>query len=410
MADRRKFLKTLAGGSAGAMLAGLPAAAPGLPSPPAIADEAYWELVKAQFSVRPGLIMMNAANLCPSPRAVAEAVSTLTRAVDADASFQNRAQFDAMREQARSAIAAQIGADPAELAITRNTSEGNNTIVQGLELGPGDEVVIWDENHPTNREAWQVRARRDGFQVRQVSVDPTGSLIEPFLRAMGSATRVLSVSHLSNLTGVLLPAGELCAEARNRGVYVHLDGAQTFGSHVLDLHAIACDSYASSSHKWYCGPKEAGILYVRADRISEVWATDVGVGYAETPEHGARKFESLGQRDDACVAAMVTAAELHDRIGKERIEARVRELTEALIAGLQEAVPGISFSMPPSPRSRGGVVIFQLPGKDGREVFSRLYDEHGVAGAPTGGIRLSPHIYNTLADVHHAVSAVAALA
>ena len=141
MTNRRRFLQLAAGAAAGLSL-GDRARIPAVPPAPAEPDEAYWRLVKASFPVRPGLKMMNAANLCPSPLAVAAAVTEMTAEIDANASFQNRERFNERRETARSAIARLVGADADEIAITRNTSEGNNTVVNGLRLGPGDEVVV----------------------------------------------------------------------------------------------------------------------------------------------------------------------------------------------------------------------------------------------------------------------------
>ena len=119
---------------------------------------------------------MNAANLCPAPRSVASAVTDLTRSINVDCSFQNRARFDRDREAARELVAGQLGVTADEIALVRNTSEANNIVNNGLDLGPDEEVVTWDQNHPTNNVAWAVRARRRGFAVRSVTVpaDPVG--------------------------------------------------------------------------------------------------------------------------------------------------------------------------------------------------------------------------------------------
>ncbi|MCH8255615.1 MAG: aminotransferase class V-fold PLP-dependent enzyme, partial [Gemmatimonadetes bacterium] len=177
MHDRREFLGILVGGAA---VAAAPTARESvtrehtsrldrLAGARAQDDEAFWQLVKREFPTRPGLAMMNAANLCPSPYAVIDTVARLTRDVDADASFQNRGKFRELRQEARRRLAAHLGADPEEIAITRNTSEGNNTVVHGLTLGRGDEVVIWDQNHPTNNISWEVQAGRMGFTVKKVA-------------------------------------------------------------------------------------------------------------------------------------------------------------------------------------------------------------------------------------------------
>lgn len=380
-------------------------------------DEAFWRLVKEQFPLRRGLILMNAANLCPSPYPVQEAVFRFTRDVDADASFQNRAKFDELRETARQALAEYVAADADEIAITRNTSEGNNTVINGLDLGRGDEVVIWDQNHPTANVAWDVRAERYGYRVIRVATPPSPSgadeLIEPFVDAITPNTRALAFSHFSNVSGVALPAKRLCAIARARGILTLVDGAQSFGAVRLDLHDMGCDFFTASAHKWFVGPKEAGLLYVRRERAADLWPSDVGVGWEGAKDAGARKFETLGQRDDAAVVSMGTTVLFHEGIGVDRIEARVRQLSATLKDELADRVPGVRFHTPREPELSAGVVVFDPSVADIPGAFARLYAEHGVAGAPRGGefrgIRLCPHIYNTTEEIDRVVGAVAGL-
>ena len=421
--DRRRFLGLLAGGVAATATFSKTAGARshsgrlsdlGRVLHTAADDEAFWQVVKREFPLRPDLVLMNAANLCPSPYVVIDTVTRLTHDVDADASFHNRAKFGALRDQARQGLARYMGADPEEVAITRNTSESNNTVVNGLALGPGDEVLLWDQNHPTNSTSWDVRAQRMGFTVKRVTTPESPQsreeLLNVFVEAMTPNTRVLSFSHVSNVSGIALPARDLCRVARERGVRTLVDGAQTFGALRLDLHDMGCDFYSGSAHKWFVGPKEAGVLYVRKDQIADLWAKDVGVGWESALENGARKFETLGQRDDACVSAMGTAVEFHNTIGIDRVEARVRALSAALKEQLRERIPAVSFTTPWPPELSGGVVIFAVDGTDGNELYNRLYTEHTIAGARRGsGVRLCPHIYNTMADVERAVQAVAAV-
>ncbi len=421
--DRRRFLRQMAGGVTAA--AAIPSTlqlrdGESRPSPlltPTTADEGFWQLVRRQFPLRSGLILMNAANLCPSPYPVIDSVTKLTRDVDSDASFQNRAKFGELREEARRALAEYLSVDADEVAITRNTSEGNNTIVNGLDLGPGDEVVIWDQNHPTNNIAWDVRSRRLGFTVRRVGTPPQPQsdedLTRPFAEAITPRTRVLAFSHVSNVSGVALPARQLCHLAGENGVFTLVDGAQTFGSIQVDLRQTGCDSYTGSSHKWLVGPKEAGLLYVKRARIEELWASDVGVGWEGALENGARKFENLGQRDDAAVSAMGTAVTFHTTIGAGQVEDRVRTLAAALKEGLRARIPGISFHTPMEPELSAGVVVFAPPSMDTSKLFRTLYSEYDIAGAAMGGdftgLRLSPHIYNTLEQVDRATEVIESL-
>lgn len=306
--SRRDFLRRTAAGAAGMAVlpgAGLErvtatGAARPLPTAPAVPDEAYWRDVKAQFLVRDGFIMMNAANLCPAPRPVVDAVASAMRDEDADVSFQNREKFGRLWTETRTRLARYLGASDDEVAIVRNTSEANNNVVGGIALKARDDVLLFDENHPTNNVAWDVRAARYGFTVRRVKVDAktadAGSIVDSFRRALLPATRVLSITDVSSNTGVRLPTQELCALARERGIWAHVDGAQTFGALRRDMRAVGCDSYSASAHKWFMGPKEAGVLFVRKERCAELWPGVVGVGWgsnAATQLPGARKFETL---------------------------------------------------------------------------------------------------------------------
>ena len=415
---RRTFLATLAAGAAAApaALSGVrarPNPPPLLPNPTARRDDSYWELVRAQFAFREERVPMNAANLCPSPRSVAARVEELTRDIDRDCSFNNRAKFRGLTEASRGAVAAQLGVGPEEIALVRNTSEANNTINNGVPLRAGDEVVLWDQNHPTNNVAWEVRAARFGIVVKRVSVPrrpaTIEALIDPLAAALTDRTRVLSLTHVSNVSGIRLPVRELCDVAHRRGIHVHVDGAQSWGALNVDLRELGCDSYAASAHKWFMGPKEAGVLYVREDRIGEIWPNIVAPGWgsdAEPDVRGARKFESLGQRDDACLAAVGTGAEFHEAIGAAEVEERVGQLATVLKERMAEL--GMTLVTPMDQGLSGGVCIMEVPG-DRRAALDGLYEQHGIAGAGTGGLRLCPHVYNTMAHVERVVEGIGAL-
>jgi selenocysteine lyase/cysteine desulfurase len=377
----------------------------------AATGEAYWTVVRNHFPFSEERVPMNAANLCPSPRAVAERVSELTRDIDVDCSFQNREKFTRTLEESRSQIAHQLEASPDEIALVRNTSEANNIINNGLPLKSGDEVVIWDQNHPTNNVAWDVRAERFGISVKRVATPATprsiDELVSVFERALTPKTRVLSLTHLSNVSGIRLPIPQLCEIAHKRGIYVHVDGAQTWGSLQVNLRALGCDSYSGSAHKWFLGPREVGVLYVRKERIPEIWPNTVAPGWgndAQPDVAGARKFESLGQRDDARLAAIRTAAEFHSLIGQEKVEARVLQLATAL----KERIGTLDLPLmtPREPALSGGVCIVRADAAKGKQAYETLYRKWGIAGAATGGLRLCPHIYNTMDHIERAAEGI----
>lgn len=401
--SRRDFLKTTS-----AMIAGASSVFPRLAKAQTGSAD-YWQMVRAQFAFTDMAVPMNAANLCPSFRAVAENVALLTADIDIDCSFNNRAKFNALLENSRSLVADQLGVSADEVALVRNTSEANNIINNGLSLEAGDEVVIWDQNHPTNNVAWDVRAERFGIQVKRVSTpshpQSEQELADAFINSLSDRSRVLSLTHVSNVSGIRLPVKKIIDAAHQRDIYVHVDGAQSWGALNLDLHDLGADSFTASAHKWYMGPKEVGLLYVQEANIDRIWPNTIAPGWgadAETDLTGARKFESLGQRDDSALAALGVAAQLHNEIGPQRIEDRIGELAQRLkngIAGL-----GLDLVTPMSQSLSHGVCITRAPQGQGGNISNRLYDEYGIAGAATGGVRLCPTIYNTEAHIDRAVA------
>ncbi|MEQ8953430.1 MAG: aminotransferase class V-fold PLP-dependent enzyme [Gammaproteobacteria bacterium] len=408
--SRRHFLQNTA------LLFGATALSRGANAQPSLAtnDEDYWDQVRAQFSFSEDAVPMNAANLCPSFRAVADNVQWLTADIDRDCSFNNRNKFGDLLENARASVALQLAVSADEIALVRNTSEANNMINAGLTLDRGDEIILWDQNHPTNNVAWQVRAARYGYQVTSVTTpdkpSSTDALLSAFTSRFSNRTRVLAITHVSNVSGVKLPVAELVAAAHARGIYVHVDGAQTWGAMALNLKDLDVDSYSASAHKWYMGPKEVGLLYVKAENIDRIWPSVVAPGWgnsADTTLIGARKFESLGQRDDAALAGLGVAAQIHYRIGSRRIEARFRELAQQLKEGI--AAAGIDLFTPMEESLSHGVCIARAPAGQGGTIANRLYTEYGIAGAATGGVRLCPTVYNTPEHINRAVAGLTAL-
>jgi isopenicillin-N epimerase len=410
--SRREFLKSAGVGlaSAGALAAGLARAQEhvGARFDSSISGEDYWQMVRGQFSFTEDIIPMNAANLCPSFRAVAEEVNLLTADIDRDCSFDNRAKFSGLLDASRNSVAAQLNVSPREVALVRNTSEANNIINAGLSLGRGDEVLLWDQNHPTNNVAWDVRAARHGFTVTKVSTPdaPTGmdELVTAFTDHFSEHTRVLALTYVSNVSGIRLPVAELVQLAHARGIFVHMDGAQVWGAMDLDLRALGVDAFTASAHKWYMGPKEVGLLYVREEHIPDIWPSIVAPGWgdsADTRLEGARKLESFGQRDDAALAALGVTAGIHDAISPARIEQRTVELAQRLKQGMRDI--GLELVTPMDPALSFGVCIARAPTGRAGEISRRLYAEAGIAGAATGGVRLCPAIYNTRAHVDRAI-------
>jgi selenocysteine lyase/cysteine desulfurase len=384
---------------------------------PDAGNEAYWQMVKRQFPLEEGLIYLNAANVCPASRLVLDRHVEYLRDFHANPSFQNREKYETMRESLRSKVGRMLRVSPDEIAVTRNTSEGSNIIVKGVDLKAGDEVLITDHNHPSNNDAWRVRAQRDGCVVKSLpAAIPALSaekLLADFERAITPRTRVIAITHLTSTTGIQYPAREIAALARRRGIYMHLDGAQTFGALDVNLAEIGCDSYSASAHKWVMGPLEAGILWVRAERIPQIWPSIVTAGWTDHLK-GARKFEVLGQRDDPRVVALEAAVDFITLIGMPAVEARVQALASRAKLQLKE-VAAVELKTNLEPELSGGIVKFRLKNVPTASAYKTLWQNHrlAIAMTPSGeseGLRFSPQIYNSMDEVDRAVAAVKEIA
>lgn len=412
--QRRDFLRKLIAGTAAtlAIPATVLAEKPEPVAPPVDAsDEKYWEMIRRQFAIPADRIMMNAANLCPPPYPVMEVVQQTLVDLGKDVSFQFRDKFDVIRRTSLQKLASYLGVAQEEVCITRNTSEGNNIIVNGFDWKAGDEVLLWDENHESNLLSWEHRAKRHGFVVKKVTLPASPAspeeILQVFQKAMTPRTRLLAFSHISNHNAIVIPARELCAMARSRNILTHVDGAQSFGFMDLDLKAMGCDSYSGSLHKWLMGPFENGVLYVRKETLARLWPQIISAGWAEGNRQADPWLGILGQRNEATPAAIPAAIDFHLTIGKQVVEARVRELNRQLRTKLQVSVPGIKF-ISPEPLT-ANITMFNVPKKTSQQLYDELYARYGVASAPMAGLRLSPNIYNTLAEVDLVVAAVVSI-
>lgn len=398
---RREFLKVVGGASVAGSLATLGA--------PAAADVPG----SLAFGFTDDNVPMNAANLCPMPSSVTTAHARYAQALDLSLSPASRSAIEGFKEDARSRLATMLGTSADELAIVRNTSEANNTIVQGVPLKEGDEVVLWDQNHPSNSVAWDVQAAREGATVRRFSIPvDTGSVdevVDLFVAAVGDKTRVVSFTHISNITGFRTPVAEICAALREKksDVFIHVDGAQTWGAVDIDLGAIEADSFSGSAHKWFMGPREVGLLYVREQHIDDIWPNVVSIPWGRTADDapaGARKFDALGQRDDAAIASLGDAVAFHEAMTPAGIEERSAMIAGRLRDGLRDLdVPFVSTL---NPAFASSVIILRAPRENARGLVGKVYEDSGIITAPAGGLRMSPHVYNTEEHVDRVLAAV----
>jgi isopenicillin-N epimerase len=383
-----------------------------LPPTPAEPEERFWQEVRSRFLMPRELAFINAANLCPTSLPVVEALERNTREYEASPSPETRTKLTKGREGARRLLAEALRVSPEEIVITRNTSEGNNLVSSGLQLGPDDEIIVFSDNHPSNLNAWRDKGKRFGFKVvvvPQANPHPgTEYYIGEFTKALTSRTRVIGVTHVSSNSGDVFPVAELCALAREHGVLSLVDGAQSFGVLDVDLSAMKPDFYTGSVHKWPCGPKEMGVLFVTRAVHDKIWASVISL-YAGAVGI-SQKLEANGQRDDAALCALSDALEFQGKIGRAVIERRSRALAQHLITQLGR-VDGVKMWTHADPSRSAAIVVFQPGSLDPRRLSAALTEKDRIVvtargGADRPGLRLSPHFYNTMDEIDRTVGAI----
>ncbi|MAD29051.1 MAG: hypothetical protein CMP00_05210 [Woeseiaceae bacterium] len=358
-------------------------------------------------------VPMNAANLCPMPSAITNSIDTYSSSLDFDMSGKNRAHIMAIKEQAREGIAKQLNLSVDDIAIVRNTSEANNIVAQGLSLKARDEILLWDQNHPSNDISWSVRAKRSSCIIKHITI-PTDTksideVVDIFLEKITPKTKVVSFTHISNITGFRLPAREICQAIKNKfkQIHIHIDGAQTWGLMNVDLDEMGCDSFSGSAHKWYMGPREMGLLVVREESLDQIWPSIVSIGWgnkAETSAIGARKFEALGQRDDASLAALFETVNFHNEITTAGIESKATKIANYLRESLKDI--NVNFVSSHNPLFTSNVIILKAPREGRQQLLQNILNDGGIILAGTGGLRMSPHVYNTTDHIDRVTEAI----
>ena len=389
------------------------AASVAIPSADAMPDDPFWEQVRSQFLIDPDLAYMNNGSLGPMPLTVVEANDHSARYLAANPIDYH---LEAEREEVRTRLAAFVGAGADEIAITRSTTEGMNIFAHGIDWNPGDEVLMCTHEHPGGYGAYKTLEARRGIRIKWINL-PTPpqdreEILDSYRQAMSPRTRLVVVSHITFVTGLVMPVRELAELAHSRGALLSVDGAHPLGMLSLDLKGLDCDHYAASGQKWLLGGTGTGLCFIRRDLQEKIWPL---LGFADMSQHasgrlGARKYEMSGQQNLPSVSGLGTAIRLHERIGKARIEARVRALSEQLREGLA-AIPEVRLWTSTDHRFAAGLTSFTVGQVPMHNVARAVRERAGiyVLPMPAGGlnaVRVSTHFYNTPADVERLLSAV----
>ena len=407
--DRRQFLTGVAGSAALAIAGGgsvraQPATGPATPTLPPM-SETDWDQLAGQFTLDRGVVNLNHAG-------VGSCCQAVLAAVDAHASEIERLpshhifQYGPKLEPIRRDLAQMLDCDPEEVALVRNATEALDTILLGLPLRPGDEIVTTTLDYWAMLDALDQREKRDGIVVRKVRVPVPAhteeEIIAAFAAALTDRTKLILVSHPVNLTGQHFPVASLCALAHQRGIQVAVDAAQSFGQFPLSARTLGCDYLGTSLHKWLMGPKGTGLLYVKRDLIPGLWPLFPS-GKTRAPDD-IRKFELIGTAPPVHLA-LAEAIRFHRAIGADRIAARLLHLRD-LWSGPLRAHERFHFHTSFAPGMSGVIASFHLRGVNSGDLFQRLFREekiftYNVARRTSEfqGLRISPGLATTPSEL-----------
>ncbi|HEX6694231.1 MAG TPA: aminotransferase class V-fold PLP-dependent enzyme [Longimicrobiales bacterium] len=368
-----------------------------------------WESVREAFPIPRDRIYLNVGTLGPQPRPVVDAIIEHTRRVAM--TYPPGVDWNTL-----TAAAAQVlKCDPAGLVFPRNTTEGMNFVANGLELRPGDEVLTTLHEHIGGLCCWQLASARHGVTLRQLELPIPPShedeVVDIFTRTITPRTRVISISHVTFSNGLIMPVARLVRLAREHGIISVIDGAHPPGMMDVDMVALDPDFYATSPHKWLLAPQGTGILYIRADWRTRLWPT-LASGDWDDLSLGAMRFNHLGSFDESRMAGLLAALRFHQVIGPDRIHERIRTLRRMLMDGLLEN-PRIRMMSPQADSLGAGMVSFKLDGVDALDLQVRLARAANIRTRVIGEygyqwMRLSPHIYNSPAEIERVVALIAA--
>lgn len=374
-------------------------------------DEDYWAEVARAFTVDRSLINLNNGGVSPSPAYVQEAMKRHLDYSNEAPTYTMWRILEPQREGVRQRLARAWGVDPEEIALTRNASEGLQICQFGIDLEPGDEVLTTTQDYPRMLTTFEQRERREGIVLKQIRIpvpaeDPA-EVVRRFEAAITPRTKLILVCHMINLTGQILPVGEVTALGRARGIPVIVDGAHALAHFDFTLGELDVDYYATSLHKWLFAPHGTGLLYVRRERIADLWPLQAA---PNTMDDDIRKFEEIGTHPAANYLAIAEALTFHEGIGGARKEARLVVLRDLWANRLLEN-DRVRLHTSLKPGFACGIATVAVDGLEPGALGSWLWSEHRIIVTPIGheecpGLRISPSVYTTPEELDRFCSAV----
>jgi selenocysteine lyase/cysteine desulfurase len=375
-------------------------------------NEDYWSVIQRAYSVNPDLINLNNGGVSPSPIVVQEAVARYNELTNEGPSYYMWVILDQGREPLRAKLAALAGAKPNEIAIDRNSTEALNTIIYGIPLKAGDEVIGTKQDYPNMIQAYRQRAQRDGILYKQISFDfpieDDEAIVKAYEAAITPQTKLIHVTHMVNWVGQTMPVAKIADMAHAHGIEVIADGAHSFGLLDFKIPDLHCDYFGTSLHKFLSAPIGTGMMWIREDHIEKVWPLTCN----STPHStDIRKFETLGTRSFPLEQGIGEAINFHEGIGSRRKMQRIGYLKNYWAQQVR-SMPKVKLHTSLDLRYSCAICGFSIDGMTPGQIAGTLFDKYkihtvGIVWENISCVRVTPHVYTRLPDLDLLVQAIA---
>jgi selenocysteine lyase/cysteine desulfurase len=378
-------------------------------------NEDFWSVIQRAYTVSPNLINLNNGGVSPSPLVVQQAVERYNQLSNEGPSYYMWRILDQGREPLREKLAQLAGAQPGEVAINRNSTEALNTVIYGLPLKSGDEVIGTRQDYPNMIQAYRQRAERDGIVYKQISFDfpieDDAQIVRAFEEAVTPRTRLIHVTHMINWVGQTMPVAKIADMAHARGIEVIADCAHSFGLMDFKIPDLHCDYFGASLHKFLSAPIGTGMLWVKSDKIEKIWPLVCN----STPHStDIRKFETLGTRSFALEQGIGEAINFHEGIGSKRKEARIGYLKNYWASRVQ-GIPKVKLHTSLNLKYSCAICGVSIDGMTPSELENALFNQYkihtvGIVWENISCVRVTPHVYTTIEDLNKLVRAIGEIA
>ncbi len=374
-------------------------------------DEDFWAGVRAGYRLKPDYINLENGYYSFLPEVILEKYISHLREVNYQASYYMRTvQWDNKKKMA-DALAGMLGCAAGELIVTRNTTESLDMVIGGFNWKQGDEAVMAEQDYGAMLDMFRQVSERHGVVRKTVSVPnhPASDeeIVQLYAQAITPRTRLLMVCHMINITGQILPIRKICDMAHSKGVQVLVDGAHAVAHIRFNLSELNCDYYGASLHKWLSVPLGAGILYVRKERIGEIWPL-----IAEGP----RKMDDISRLNHTGTHPVATDLTIADSIafyqtlGPERKEARLRYLQQYWTSRVR-SLPHIMLNTPGNAARACGIANVGIKGMKPSVMAETLLKKYriftvAIDYAGVQGCRITPNVYTSTTELDVLVEAL----